>query len=116
MDLEEKLKLEFGTKRYFKVPETYFDTFTDKMMAILPEKPPTMSIWHRDGSVVTAAACFIGLVCLSSYLYVFPSEEHNNSVSFMFQPHIYDKQTTIDQMTDYMMIDSDEMYAYLADY
>ena len=120
MTLEEQLIHDFGKKRPFKVPENYFKNFAAGFMDKLPEREARivkMSVWKRYRTMVAAAACFIGVAFMSgAYLYQHTSQQQENNL-LMAQPASSVKSaSSFDQAADYMMIDSDDMYSYLAEY
>lgn len=119
MTLEEQLIQEYGRKRPFKVPDNYFENFTTVLMSRLPECEASvvkMNLWKRYRTMIAAAACFIGLATLSgTYLYMHQPKQGMNVLAS--QPTTTNTlHTTFDQAADYMMIDTDDMYSYLAEY
>ena len=62
-------KLEtIGKKNPFKVPEGYFETFSDKLMSQLPEKEkqevPVINMWERMKPWVYMVAMFVGIMLM----------------------------------------------------
>lgn len=119
MTLEEQLIQEYGRKRPFKVPENYFENFTADFMSRLPEREASvvkMNLWKRYRTMVAAAACFIGLATLSG-AYLFQHQPEQGAQVMAAQPASANTpRTSFDQAADYMMIDTDDMYSYLAEY
>lgn len=102
-----------GCRNHFKVPEGYFDHFTDDFMATLPDRHSIVhqSRWHKYRYVVVSAACFMGVVLVSS-LYIAHFQQQNNQE--IAEQHAID--ISIDEMADYAMYDKGDMYASLSEY
>lgn len=69
MRQEDKLKEKVGAKLPYKVPEGYFKSFKQGLMASLPEYPEKpkqkeMSVWQRIRPYVYLAAMFAGIWCM----------------------------------------------------
>lgn len=65
---ESKILDKVGKDAGFKVPEGYFENFTEQMMAKLPEAKLTPvvkpTLWHRMRPLVYMAAMFAGIWCM----------------------------------------------------
>lgn len=100
----------------FTVPEGYFDSFADRMMASLPEKEARRVAvspwWHRYRYALATAACICGLVFGVS---VFVNKQRaDRMVASSVQSAT--SEVTFDEMADYAMYDNGDIYASLCDY
>ena len=69
MRQEDKLKEKVGTQLPYTVPEGYFKSFKDRMIASLPEYPEKpqhkdLSTWQKLKPYVYLAAMFAGIWCM----------------------------------------------------
>ncbi len=59
---------EFGKTNHFKVPEKYFENFSDNLISSLPEKenrkPEIISLWDRFKPWAYMAAMFVGIMLM----------------------------------------------------
>ena len=99
MNREEKyLRQRFGSETPFRVPEDYFKDFSLKMMEQLPV-------------VASASVCAVifgaGLFYNNHYADPVPAYTTAKATAV---------ETNIDQAADYVMIDNEDIYSYLADY
>lgn len=114
MKEEKYLKEVYGTQAPFKVPEGYFDDFSDRIMQILPERQAVLvdlksSGWKRWRPYV-AAACFCAFVMGAVTLV---GHDRNSGKSYAVAKS--STEISIDQTVDYVMYDNDDIYTYLAD-
>ena len=109
--IEEKYLKERMTKpNPFRVPEGYFDSFADQVMAQLPEreqkaKRMTLRPW------MYVAACMIAVV-FSVTIYFSHVTDETMEISQMAAV----SETYMDEAADYAMIDNTEIYACIVDY
>ncbi|MCM1377407.1 MAG: hypothetical protein NC097_06405 [Clostridium sp.] len=60
----------------FRVPDEYFSSFTDRMMAELPDYPQSpavshdRSIWRKLSPYLSLAAMFVGIWCMMKVFHV----------------------------------------------
>lgn len=119
MNPEEQLKQQFGTERPFRVPDGYFEKFASDLMSRLPEqKAQTVQMKPvRRTLPWLVAASFAGIIIFSGvYSYLRQEALQDPAASLLAQPATTVHGDEFEQAADYMMIDSDDMYAYLADY
>lgn len=69
MHEEEKIFAKYGRETGFTVPEGYFDTLREQVMARLPERTaqpvaPKLSVWQKIRPYVYMAAMFAGIWCM----------------------------------------------------
>jgi len=118
MDREEKyLRQKFGNETPFRVPEGYFENFTAQMMEQLPERPAktvTLSVsrWQKWRPYVAAAS--ICAVIFGAGL--FYNGHHSDATSSSTVAKTPNVESNLEQAADYIMIDNDDIYSYLADY
>ena len=125
MNEEKYIEERVGMRNPFQVPEGYFDSFADRMMQQLPERPvsveaspkvrkPALTVRMRPW--LYAAACALVLV-VSVWLW---QSQPDTSVATQpaAQLAVQQEQTsdaTFDEAADYMMIDNQDIYTYLAE-
>ena len=127
-----------GKQNHFTVPEGYFDSFADRMMSQLPEKPvasepsvqqaPTarrahvLNMWMRKyaGRAAAAVVC-LGVVAagawkltaqrssLSPVQTIAASASAPSSSSDIFSSD----ESQLDAAADYIMLDNEDIYASL---
>ena len=109
--IEEKyLKERMAKHNPFRVPEGYFDSFADQVMAQLPEREQkakriSLPLW------MSAAACLIAAVfTVAIYFSKISSHELMEAPQMAVISDSY-----MDEAADYAMIDNTEIYACLAD-
>ena len=95
------LKTTFGKSNPFKVPEGYFENIEKRVMDNLPEIDTSsktvakeIPLWKRLRPYVAAAAFFGVMANVSAIAH---SDDYN-----------------IDKAVDYVMMDNEDFYAYLA--
>jgi hypothetical protein len=123
MNEEDIIKLQFGNRTPFKVPEGYFDNLAANIMQNLPEKPaareiPIRTFWSKKRIYAAAASIAVLIVGTGALLW-------NHSDKMTASPSIASSQTqqimqadfssSIEQMADYAMLDNEDYYVYLAD-
>lgn len=126
MEKEEKyIEATFGRKAPFKVPEGYFDDFAARMMERLPDqgdvRPAVFrelrpSLWQRwrKAACVAAACVAVGVVGVGAYMHHEGGARGNAQVAAA-QAQAAPSYSSADAFADYAMLDSDDMYAYMAD-
>lgn len=122
MRTEENLKEMFGRENPFKVPENYFETLADNIISQLPEESSArvvkMSVWKKYRVYLLAAACVLS-VLFSAGIYV-SVKENTKEAQVFDKTRVEVAETTIeaedafDEMADYVMIDKEDMYAYIS--
>jgi len=130
MNLEEKLLSEYGNKRPFKLPEGYFDNLDEQIISqIVEDKDDTNN--HEKVNIkpirrfrpLLIAASFVGLIVVGvASINLFQQYQSAEKVEtkvnkLMMQPTSQKKidSSEIEEAEEYMMIDQDDMYNYLAD-
>lgn len=130
MNLEEKLLSEYGNKRPFKLPEDYFDNLDEQIISQIVEvKDDTNN--HEKVNIkpirrfrpLLIAASFVGLIVVGvASINLFQQYQSAEKVEtkvnkLMMQPTSQKKidSSEMEEAEEYMMIDQDDMYNYLAD-
>ena len=85
MGKEDNILRKAGTGNPFRVPEHYFDNFTEELMGKLPEKAPLPfstepTLWERIKPWVYMAAMFCGIM-LSVRIFVGEPQKEEFSIS-----------------------------------
>lgn len=134
MELEEQLLSEFGNRRPFKSPDGYFDNLETRIMSQITAKETEaneekqISKKTNIASVrrlrpLMIAASFIGLIVIdAATMHFFQGNEQtqqNNNIAATPTATTAKEESTnteyLDEAADYMMLDKDDVYAYLAD-
>ena len=130
MNLEEKLLSEYGNKRPFKLPEGYFDNLDEQIISQIVEvKDDTNN--HEKVNIkpirrfrpLLIAASFVGLIVVGvASINLFQQYQSAEKVEtkvnkLMMQPTSQKKidSSEMEEAEEYMMIDQDDIYNYLAD-
>lgn len=131
MAKEDYLIKKCGFEKPFKTPEGYFESFTDRVMANLPERtfedenPKVVSLWDRVKPLVYLAAMFAGIAMMFAIAEDFVSTPDSDKVSVAstmptggsVNAAVYSDEAA--DFCNYMMIDNKiddySMYQYLED-
>lgn len=116
----------FGRKAPFRVPESYFDDFAARMMSQLPaegEAPKAAvvelrpSVWRRwrKAACVAAASVAVAVMGLGTYVHHERVADHKAQLAGAAQQAASQAYSSADAFADYAMLDTDDMYAYMAD-
>jgi hypothetical protein len=113
MTEEQKIKQMTHGDAGFKVPEGYFENFTQRMMAKIPEEEtvhtPLWSRWMRSTAVrIAAAAMFVGVI---GTLFLTVNQHFNPSETAQQE----EQSEYMDEALDYAMINNNEIYMYLSE-
>lgn len=125
MESEHQLQSVYGSKRPFSVPDDYFFRLPSRIMAQLPkeksaaEKPYRVLV--RRLRPLAAAAMTVGVVLTGFLAYSMFLSPKEGSMTGTFSRSGTGKEQTVtsqdgfDEAADYLMMDEDDMYAYMAD-
>lgn len=113
MTEEKKIKQMTHGATGFKVPEGYFENFTQRMMEQIPEEQvvhtPLWSRWMRSTAVrIAAAAMFIGVI---GTVFLAVNEHFSTSTTAKQE----EQSEYMDEALDYAMINNNEIYMYLSE-
>ena len=136
MELEKELLSKVGNRRPFKLPDGYFDSLEMRVMSQIASENTKKSIEkqcsHKNGAIfykrlrpLMIAASFVGIMLIGAVAMHFFKNERNEATA---QRNNVLTQTTIsttkensdnteylEEAAEYMMLDNDDVYAYLAD-
>ena len=113
---------DFNHDNHFSVPEGYFDTIAQRVMDRIPanevrmipavekkKSPPRRLLWARIGvAAATVAAVFtLGMRFMS------PDHTPSSPVASVSSA-TYTSDENLDAMADYIMVDDQDLYAYLS--
>lgn len=118
MGKEDNLLRKVGTGNPFRVPDHYFEDFTQELMDKLPEKEPMpsmpeLSLWQRVKPWIYMTAMFCGIM-LSVRIFVGePNKDEFPVISHVDAENIPDEDLEI--MIDRIMMDDYTLYQYLTD-
>lgn len=113
-----KIRNQFGTENHFQVPEGYFDNLAASVMQHIPDDQAKIikmqtPAWRRHIVAISAAAASVAAaVCLVFVLESNPA----HSPSHLAAQHTTMQQdnSNIDAIVKYIMLDNDDMYAYMS--
>ena len=93
------------------VPEGYFDTFADQLMASLPERQPrAKQVWLRPLRYAAAVVCVFAMGALSWF--ALSPESHQPIQAEAVQ---LSSDADFEAAADYVMLDNYDIYACLSD-
>lgn len=134
MELEEQLLSEFRNRRPFKSPDGYFDNLEMRIMSQITAKETEASeetqISKKDNITsfrrlrpLMIAASFIGLIVIGVItMHFFQGNEQlqqNKNIAAIPTATTAKEESAdteyLDEAAEYMMLDKDDVYAYLAD-
>ena len=109
MENEEKyIREKVGQKNPFTVPEGYFDQLTSQVMSQLPERRQKSRVVQLR-KWFYAAAC-VAVVAVMGLTYHFADDQ-----AIVASVDSNTDNSYIDEAADYAMLDTTEIYAYLAE-
>ena len=117
MKKKEDILEQVGRKTGYKVPEGYFENFTQELMSNLPEKEPLLPIseptlWQRVKPWVYMTAMFCGIM-LSVRIFVGNPQQEEFPFTQIEAEAITDEEWEI--ISDRSMIDDYELYEFLTE-
>ena len=134
MELEEQLLSEFGNRRPFKSPDGYFDNLETRIMSQITVKETETNEEKQISKKINIAsarrlrplmiaASFIGLIVIGVItMHFFQGNEQtqqNNNIAATPTSTTAKEESAdseyFDEAVEYMMLDKDDVYAYLAD-
>jgi hypothetical protein len=114
MDKLDDIKEKYGNKTPFSVPENYFEQFTDKMMAQLPEKAVNkksdISIWVKIRPIIYLAAMFSAAIWSIN---LYQGKHSLGAPAFSSKSANQVKDADSEAVTFAMSVDDYALYEYL---
>lgn len=132
MEVEHQLYSTYGNKRPFTVPDNYFSDLSSQIMAKIPVEEPVNTpentvktkkshfVLIRRVRPLAIAAAMIGVIMIAfwSFADYTSNQKRAADISEKVVGETLSKATSsdsFDEAADYMMMDEDDMYAYVAD-
>ena len=118
MGKEDNLLRKVGTGNPFRVPDQYFEDFTQELLNKLPEKEPMTSmpeitLWQRVKPWIYMTAMFCGIMLSVKIFVGNPSKDEFPIISQTEVENLPDEDLEI--MIDRIMMDDYTLYQYLTD-
>ncbi|MBQ8443364.1 MAG: hypothetical protein IJX29_08395 [Bacteroides sp.] len=118
MGKEDNILRKAGTGNPFRVPDHYFEDFTQELMNKLPEKEPMLTmpeatLWQRVKPWIYMTAMFVGIMLSVKVFVGNPQKEEFPAISQSDVESLPDEDLEI--MIDRIMMDDYTLYQYLTD-
>ena len=115
MGKEDNILRKVGTQNPFRVPENYFEDFTQELMNKLPEKEPILclsepTLWQRVKPWVYMAAMFVGIM-LSVRIFVGEPQKEKFPISLAEAAMLPEEEW--ENMIRRTLVDDYAIYEYL---
>ena len=116
----------FTDKGQYKVPEGYFDTLADRIMANIPEAPKQEEKQKKSAKIISlntkvkiaVAAAIVGALISSVTIRLYQQDtklaEMNKKTEITNISETYGEEY-INDYIDYAMVDGDDIYKYLSE-
>lgn len=126
---EKYLNKTFGKGNHFSVPDGYFEDANARIMqrvggigvkgsqSVATGSATTVTLWsrYRKAIIGVAASVCVGMFSLGTYMHI-GNIAQNKQVASQHSKELHDNAySSFDALVDYSMIDTDDMYAYMAD-
>ena len=113
------IERKFGKTMPFKVPDGYFERFEAGIMDKIPEcaVKPRRRVSGRYLRIASWAACIAFTVIVSIFYFNSRADkrEHVAKAQTESWSQTVSSDYMIDEMTDYVMLDNDDLYSFIAD-
>ena len=118
MGKEDNILRKAGTNKPFRVPDHYFENFTQELMNKLPEKEPMPlmsepTLWERVKPWLYMTAMFCGIMLSVKVFVGEPKKDEFPAISQIEAEKLPDEDWEI--MIDRIMMDDYTLYQYLTD-
>lgn len=118
MGKEDNILRKVGTNNPFRVPNHYFENFTQELMNKLPEKEPIPlleepTLWERVKPWIYMTAMFCGIMLSVRVFVGEPRKEELPMIGQAEAVNLPDEDWEI--MIDHIMMDDYTLYQYLTD-
>ena len=116
MGKEDNILRKAGTSNPFRVPDHYFENFTQELMNKLPEKEPMPlmsepTLWQRVKPWIYMTAMFCGIMLSVRVFVGEPQKDEFPAISQIEAENLTDEDWEI--MIDHIMMDDYSLYQYL---
>ena len=116
MGKEDNILRKVGTSNPFRVPDHYFEDFTQELVSKLPEKEsmplmPEPTLWQRVRPWIYMTAMFCGIMLSVRVFVGEPQKDEFPAISQIEAENLTDEDWEI--MIDYIMMDDYSLYQYL---
>ena len=116
MGKEDNILRKVGTSNPFRVPDHYFEDFTQELMNKLPEKEPMPlmsepTLWQRVKPWIYMTAMFCGIMLSVRVFVGEPQKDEFPAISQIEAENLTDEDWEI--MIDHIMMDDYSLYQYL---
>ena len=116
MGKEDNILRKAGTSNPFRVPDHYFENFTQELMNKLPEKEPMPlmsepTLWQRVNPWIYMTAMFCGIMLSVRVFVGEPQKDEFPAISQIEAENLTDEDWEI--MIDHIMMDDYSLYQYL---
>ena len=116
MGKEDNILRKVGTSNPFRVPDHYFEDFTQELVSKLPEKEsmplmPEPTLWQRVKPWIYMTAMFCGIMLSVRVFVGEPKKDEFPAISQIEAENLTDEDWEI--MIDYIMMDDYSLYQYL---
>ena len=113
MNEEKYIEEKVGRRNPFTVPEGYFDTFADQLMASLPERQPRAKrVWLLPMRYAAAVVCVLAMGAMAWFALSPSSDVHQPIQAETIE---VSNDAAFDAAADYAMIDNYDIYACLSE-
>ena len=113
MNEEKYIEEKVGRRNPFQVPEGYFDTFADQLMASLPERQPrAQQVWLRPMRYAAAVVCVLAMGAMAWFALSSSPDVHQPIQAEAVQ---VPSDAEFEAATDYVMLDNYDIYACLSE-
>ncbi len=104
------IKNRCGKDNPFTVPEGYFDTLNERIMASVDKSERRKTIWIR-WCTTAAAACVAGLLLFNALA---PSVQQQQSDIFADIDFLAEDEAFQKEVLNYSLVDNEDVYYYLS--
>ena len=115
------LRKQFGHTDPFRVPDGFFDSIADQIIEQLPEKkaeviPMKTAARRFLRPWMGVAACLAVVVLLALSAGMWKHEQNHENMVTAAKTYATQGDSDIDVITDYTMMDNEDIYAYVSGY
>ena len=121
MTQEEKyIEQHFGKENPFRVPEGYFANFAEGLMQQLPQQEVKTVVMRpsfiKRNRPYLYAAAFVGIALFTASIFFNNTTHKTNQTSTVNTEVAMSQPSVNDQADDYLALDNEDIYAYVAGY